>query len=81
MQLLLHVETNSNIDAILAAAYAFDPPYVFKHIGNGVLETTVDASHAFTDAQWAIIAGSTYTITFVLPASVTPPPVVTPPAA
>jgi hypothetical protein len=71
MQLLLHVETASNIDTVLAAAYAFDP-HAFKHIGNGTLEATIDASHDLSQAQIDVIAASKYEITFVLP-SVTPP--------
>lgn len=72
MQLLLHMETNSDIDLVLSIAYAFGPAYVFKHVGNGTLETTIDASHSFTDAQWQLIASTKYSISFVLPASVTP---------
>lgn len=67
MQLLLQLDTNSDIDAVLSIAYGFDPPYQFKHVGNGVLEATIDASHPFTDAQWTIIAASKYTVTFVIP--------------
>lgn len=74
MQLLLQIETNSDIDTVLNAAYAFDPPYTFKHVGNGVLQTTLDASHDLTDAQWSIIANSKYSVTFVLPSNVTPTP-------
>lgn len=81
MQLLLHIETNSDIDLVLQIAYAFGPAYVFKHIGNGVLETIIDAAHSFNDAQWSLIASTKYSISFVLPASVTPSVPVVPVAA
>lgn len=76
MQLLFHLETNSNVDAVLSAAYAFTP-YVFKHIGNGTLETTLDATNDLTSSQQTIIATSKYELSFVLPVSVAPTP--TPP--
>lgn len=80
MKLLLHLETASSVDAVLAAAYAFDP-YAFKHIGNGTLEATIDASKDLTDAQQTIIATSKYEVTFVLPASSTPSPTTPAPTA
>lgn len=78
MKLLLHLETGSDINAVLAAAYAFVPQYVFTHIGNGTLEATIDASHDLTQAQWTVIANGKYSVALVLPDGVTPPATTTP---
>jgi len=68
VQLLLHIDTKGVPSSVLDAVYAFFPPYTFTDkSGSGVLETTIDAAHDLTDAQWAIIAATNATVDLVLP--------------